>query len=92
MLILSFINCVCRLGLQDFEHLGISNCFKNLAMMFPLACFMELPMLHFRAFVDHMTRLTCSMGKEAAKEEAVCPVKFVFDSLDFKLPFVGTNV
>ncbi|XP_071113997.1 exportin-4-like [Haliotis cracherodii] len=66
-----FLQLLTGLGLQDFEHLGISNCFKNLAMMFPLACFMELPMLHFRAFVDHMTRLTCSMGKEAAKEEAM---------------------
>ncbi|KAK6169678.1 hypothetical protein SNE40_020678 [Patella caerulea] len=66
-----FLHLLASIDLQDFENLGVATTFKNLLMMFPLPCFLALPDTHFQALVDHMTRLTCHMGRLAAMEEAL---------------------
>ncbi|ESO89303.1 hypothetical protein LOTGIDRAFT_106479, partial [Lottia gigantea] len=66
-----FLHLLGSIELQDFENLGVATIFKNIFMMFPIKIFMALPETHFQACVDHMTRLTCHMGRLAALEEAL---------------------
>ncbi|XP_041355105.1 exportin-4-like [Gigantopelta aegis] len=66
-----FLQLLQSIDLQDYENLGVANSFKNLVMMFPISSFMSLPPGHFQAFIDCMTRLTCSLGRQAALEELV---------------------
>lgn len=46
--------------------------FKNLVMMFPSLCMSSLPQALYTKFIEHLQKLTCAFGREAALEEEVC--------------------
>lgn len=70
----SFPLLFCSIDLQDYENLGVASTFKNLILMFPVSLLDALPRDLLTVFINHMTRLTCDMGKNAAMEEAVSEV------------------
>ncbi|KAL5009683.1 hypothetical protein ScPMuIL_011988 [Solemya velum] len=65
------LQMLASIDLQDYENLGISNIFKNLVMMFPVVCFDAIPKNIFESFINQLTTLTCSTGKQAAMEEVL---------------------
>lgn len=71
--------------MQDYENLGISNIFKNLVMMFPVVCFDAIPKNIFESFINQLTTLTCSTGKQAAMEEVVSQYRDEYEYLELKI-------
>ncbi|KAK3098488.1 hypothetical protein FSP39_019964 [Pinctada imbricata] len=66
-----FLELLSSIDLQDYENLGVANTLKNISIMFPSSCLLSLPQDLFTSFIDHLTRLTCKMGRAAALEEAL---------------------
>ncbi|XP_061176526.1 exportin-4-like [Saccostrea echinata] len=66
-----FLELLSCIDLQDYENLGVASTFKNLILMFPISLLEALPRELLTSFINHMTRLTCDVGKNAAMEEAL---------------------
>lgn len=67
----NFLHLFGSIDLQYYEYLGVAHAIKNLVLMFPLTCFTGLPEQLLNTFINQMTALTCTLGKEAAREEIV---------------------
>lgn len=66
-----FLELLSNIDLQDYENLGVASTFKNLILMFPVSLLEALPRDLLTLFINHMTQLTCDIGKNAAMEEAL---------------------
>lgn len=84
------------IDLQDYENLGVASTFKNLILMFPVSLLEALPRELLTLFINHMTQLTCDIGKNAAMEEAVSyhPLctKLLNEQLIFNLTIIVCKV
>ena len=63
--------CFSSIDVQDYECLGVANIYKNVVMMFPSVCLSSLSKELFTKFIEHLKRLTCAFGAQAAMEEEV---------------------
>lgn len=73
-----FSSTASSIDLQDYENLGVASTFKKLILMFPVSLLEALPRELLTLFINHMTQLTCDIGKNAAMEEAVSLSSFVY--------------
>ncbi len=86
-----------RSPLQDYEALGVAQVLSSLMIFFKPLTFLELPHELLQRFVSHFTRLTCSFGDSAAREQAARSDETLFmeayeKTLDAWMTFLNDGV
>ncbi|XP_064627537.1 exportin-4-like isoform X2 [Lineus longissimus] len=66
-----FLQLFTTIEIQEYEAYSLSNTINSLVILFPPACFKQVPDTLFKSFLDQMKKMTCQFCQAAALEETM---------------------